>query len=228
MLHGEPFTEAYTYNQSGQVQRAIEAFQEGKPALVHDADDREGETDMIYPARAVTPEDVVRLRKKAGGLICVAVSDAVAEEFQLPFMADALDHPVTEDHDLTYDSRSSFSLTVNHRSTDTGITDIDRAKTISSLGSASQNPSDLEFSTEFRSPGHVHILRAAPGLLDERQGHTELGIALAQEADCAPAVVVCEMLDDDSGHALSTREARRFAKQRNIPFLEGKDLIRTV
>jgi 3,4-dihydroxy 2-butanone 4-phosphate synthase len=228
MLHGEPFTQTYTHDQSGQVQQVIDAFRDGKPALIHDADDREGETDMMYPAHAVTPADIVRLRKEAGGLICVAVSNAVAEEFQLPFISDVVDHPATEDHNLTYDSRSSFSLTVNHRSTETGITDVDRAKTISSLGRVSQTPSEVDFSTEFRSPGHVHILRAAPGLLDDRQGHTELGVALMQEAGCAPAVVVCEMLDEDSGHALSTREARRFAKQRNIPFLEGKDIIRTL
>lgn len=228
MLHGEPFTQSYNQNTPGQVQRVLDAFREGKPALVHDADDREGETDLMYPAEAVTPTDVARLRMDAGGLLCVAVSDAVAEEFQLPFIADAVDHPATDDHNLTYDSRSSFSLTVNHRSTETGITDNDRAKTISSLGEASKNPSEFQFSTEFRSPGHVHILRAASGLLDERRGHTELGVALAQEADCAPAVVVCEMLDNDSGNALSTREARRFAKQRNIPFLEGKDILRTL
>ena len=226
MIHGERFIQGRTSNRPGEVERVIDAFRAGKPALVHDADDREGETDMMYPARAVTPDDVAQLRNKAGGLICVAVSDTVAEAFQLPFIADALDHPVTEDHDLTYDERSSFSLTVNHRSTVTGVTDADRAKTIASIGRASRNPSNVEFSDEFRCPGHVHLLRAAPDLLAEREGHTELGLALMEEADCAPAVVVCEMLDDHSGQALSVREARRFAKQRNIPYIEGETIKR--
>lgn len=228
MLHGEPFIQIRAGRQPGAVQRVLDAFQAGKPALVHDADDREGETDMMYPARAVTPSDIARLRNDAGGLICVAVSDDVAEPFDLPFLADVLDHPTSENHDLTYDDRSSFSLPVNHRSTVTGITDVDRAKTISSIGRAAQDPSNVDFGAEFRSPGHVHLLRAAPDLVDEREGHTELGVALMEAAGCESAVVVCEMLDDHTGHALSTREARRYAKQRNIPFVEGRDVKRVV
>jgi len=228
MLHGEPFSKIRDGSTPGTVKPVLDAFKAGKPALVHDADDREGETDMMYPARYVTATDVARLRNDAGGLICVAVSDTVAEAFDLPFLAEALDHPTTENHELTYDERSSFSLSVNHRLTVTGITDVDRAQTIASLGRATQDPSEVDFGAEFRAPGHVNLLKAAPSLIDEREGHTELGVALMEAADLEPAVVVCEMLDDNTGHALSTREARRYANQHNIPFIEGSEVMRVV
>ena len=105
------------------IDAALDAFARGEPVCIHDADDREGETDFIYPAGAVTPAAVARLRNDAGGLVCVAVSHAVAETFALPFLQETLDHPAAAEHNLVYDDRSSFSLSVNHRETETGITD---------------------------------------------------------------------------------------------------------
>ncbi len=207
------------------VEAAIEAFREGSPLLVHDAADREGETDLIYPAGAVTPEDVSRMRNDAGGLVCVALSDAVADAFQLPFLEETLDHPASAAHELGYDERSSFSLPVNHRDTYTGITDEDRAKTITELAAAAANPTGTDFADEFRAPGHVHVLRAAPDLLADREGHTELGIALAEAAGREPAVVVCEMLDDVTGEALSPEDARAYAERHGFPYLEGSAVI---
>lgn len=127
------------------LDRALEAFGRGDPVLVHDAADREGETDLIYPARSVTADAVVRLRRDAGGLICVALGHEVAEAFDLPFYSEAVDHPATADHDLGYDERSSFSLTVNHRDTYTGITDTDRSTTIRALGEAAETPEETAF-----------------------------------------------------------------------------------
>ena len=204
------------------VDRAIEAFRAGDPVLIHDADDREGETDVVYPADAVEPMDVARLRNDAGGLVCVALSDYVAGAFELPFLSGAIDHPAAGDHDVAYDERSSFSLPVNHRDTYTGITDRDRALTIRKLSVAAADPGAIDFATEFRTPGHVHLLRAAPALLDERRGHTEFGIALADAADRAPAVVVCEMLDDLTGEALTPADAREYARRHDFPFVEGE------
>ncbi|MFC6730998.1 3,4-dihydroxy-2-butanone-4-phosphate synthase [Haladaptatus sp. DYSN1] len=208
-----------------ELARVIAAFKAGGPVLVHDAADREGETDLIYPATSVTPSDVARMRNDAGGLVCVALSDAVASEFDLPFIQDVLDHPAAEAHDLRYDERSSFSLTVNHRDTFTGITDEDRALTISELGRAAADAAAVDFAAEFRAPGHVHLLRAAPGLLAERKGHTELGIALAEAAGVEPAVVVCEMLDDETGKALSPADARAYAERQGFPYIEGSRLV---
>ncbi|WP_256288853.1 3,4-dihydroxy-2-butanone-4-phosphate synthase [Halobellus inordinatus] len=214
------------------VDRAIEAFREGQPVLVHDAADREGETDIIYPAGAVDADDVVRLRSDAGGLICTAVSHPVAETLELPFLEDEFDHPAAADHDLGYDDRSSFSLPVNHRETFTGITDDDRALTIRELSSAAEQAAEpdsdydaSEFAAEFRTPGHVHILRGAPGLLDDRRGHTELGLALAEAADRPPAVVVCEMLDAESGGARTPTAALEYARQNDLVYVEGADII---
>ncbi|WP_435365062.1 3,4-dihydroxy-2-butanone-4-phosphate synthase [Haloarchaeobius sp. DYHT-AS-18] len=207
------------------VDRAISAFRAGQPVAIHDAADREGETDLVYPAEGVTPEAVARMRNDAGGLVCVALSDSVAEAFDLPFMQEELDHPLTADHELGYDERSSFSLTVNHRDTFTGIPDSDRALTITKLGEAAADPEGFPFVEEFRAPGHVHLLRAAPELLSQRLGHTELGIALAEAAETAPAVVVCEMLDDETGEALVPADARAYAKREGIPYVEGADLV---
>ncbi|WP_092887748.1 3,4-dihydroxy-2-butanone-4-phosphate synthase [Halopelagius inordinatus] len=210
--------------------RALAAFRAGDPILVHDFDDREGETDIIYPAHSVAAADVARLRNDAGGLVCAAVSDAAAEAMNLPFLGSEIDHPAAADHELAYDDRSSFSLPVNYRETFTGITDDDRALTITKLSEAADAAVDGEydaddFAADFRTPGHVTLLRGAPGLLDDRRGHTELGLALADEAGIGPAVVVCEMLDDESGAALPTAAAREYAERRGFPFLDGDSIV---
>jgi len=207
------------------VERATDALRRGDPVLVHDAADREGETDLIYPAGGVTPDAVRRMRNDAGGLVCVALGDSVAAAFDLPYVRDVLDHPAAADHELGYDDRSSFSLTVNHRDTYTGITDEDRALTITELAAAAADPASTDFANEFRVPGHVHILRAAPDLLTDREGHTELALALAGAADRPPAMVVCEMLDDDTGGALSPAAARNYADREGLVYVEGAAII---
>ena len=218
-------------NTTDPVARAVRAFRAGDPVLVHDAADREGETDVIYPAGAVTPEAVAHMRNDAGGLVCTALSDDVAATLDLPFLDSAIDHPTAADHDLVYDARSSFSITVNHRDTFTGVTDADRSLTITELADVAARIEagdgyDIDdFAREFRSPGHVHLLRAASGLLDERRGHTELGIALARAAGLPPAVVVCEMLDDETGEARSTTDARAYARRHGFVYVEGRNLV---
>jgi 3,4-dihydroxy 2-butanone 4-phosphate synthase len=173
----------------------------------------------------VTPDAVARLRNDAGGLICVALAHEVADSFGLPFLQSTLDHPAAADHDLSYDDRSSFSLPVNHRETETGITDEDRSLTIRELAAAAADPDGTEFASEFRSPGHVNILRGARNLLADREGHTELGLALADAAGTVPAVVVCEMLDDETNTALSPADAAAYAADHGIPYVEGADLV---
>jgi 3,4-dihydroxy 2-butanone 4-phosphate synthase len=224
--NSEPTGESVTSQETaGSVERAVEAVRRGDPVLVHDAADREGETDLIYPAGAVTPAAVARMRNDAGGLVCVALSDSVAEAFELPYQQDVLDHPAAADHDLGYDERSSFSLTVNHRDTYTGITDDDRALTITRLAEAAADPASVAFAEEFRAPGHVHLLRAAPGLVADREGHTELALVLAAAAGTPPAMVVCEMLDDETGGALSPAAARAYAERHGLVYVEGRDVI---
>ncbi len=207
------------------LDRAVAAFGRGEPVLVHDAADREGETDLVYPAGAVTPDAVARLRNDAGGLVCVALDHDVAEAFDLPFYTDAVDHPAAGDHELGYDERSSFSLTVNHHETYTGITDEDRSLTIRELADAARSPGKVTFADRFRVPGHVHLLKGAPDGLTQREGHTELGLALAEAADADPAVVVCEMLDDETGSARAPRDAREYAVRHDLVYLEGSDIV---
>jgi 3,4-dihydroxy 2-butanone 4-phosphate synthase len=217
-----------TQEAAGSVERAVEAVRRGEPVLVHDAADREGETDLVYPAGAVTADAVARMRNDAGGLVCVALSDAVARAFDLPYQQAVIDHPAAADHDLGYDERSSFSLTVNHRDTYTGITDSDRALTITRLADAAGAPSSVDFASEFRAPGHVHLLRAAPELAADREGHTELALVLADAAGRQPAMVVCEMLDDETGDARSPAAARVYAERHGLVYVEGRDVVDTL
>jgi 3,4-dihydroxy 2-butanone 4-phosphate synthase len=208
------------------AEQAVEAFRRGDPVLIHDSDDREAETDLVYPAADVTPRSVTRLRNDAGGLVCVALAGPVADAFDLPLLEETLDHPAA-DGEVAYDDRSSFSISVNHRDTYTGITDEDRSRTIRALAAAAGRVPAYDvddFAAEFRAPGHVTLLRAAPSLAD-RRGHTELAVALAAAADREPAAVVCEMLDDTSGEALPKSAAREYAARHDLSFVEGATLV---
>lgn len=210
------------------LESGIAAFGAGDPVLIHDASDRENEVDLVFPARAVTPADVAIMRNDAGGLICVALGHRVAEIFELPFLEDVIDHAAGTETTIAYDDRSSFSIPVNHRETYTGITDNDRARTIRALGRAAEDPGGFDFPGTFDTPGHVHLLRAAPGLLADRQGHTELGLALAGFADLPPAVVVCEMIDDSTGGALSKPSAAEYASDNDLVLLDGETIVAAV
>ncbi len=220
------------------VEQGIEYVKRGKIVLIYDAADREGETDFVMHASAVTPKDVAYYRNEGGGLICVAIHPLAADKLGLPLISDILRNAtgeffslrrmVEEKGDLSYDKRSSFSLWVNHRDTFTGITDRDRALTINKTGEAVENVlngKSCDFHTEFRTPGHVSILKAADGLLDERRGQTELSVVLALLAGISPAMVICEMLDTESGDALSKADAITFASERDTVFIEGKEIV---
>ncbi len=206
--------------------------------LVHDAPGRENEVDMVIAAESVGPKHVATMRRDAGGLICVALHSKIADNFGLPYLTEVYERASsrfnvllsTRPDDLPYDERSAFSLAVNHRRTFTGITDVDRALTIQELGKlgtkALNGPMEEEFGRNFRSPGHVPLLRAAGDLLAERRGHTELVVALAGLAGIVPAVAVCEMLDADTGKALSLAAASAYAGERGLPFLSGEEIVR--
>ena len=222
--------------------KAIEAVRNGNMILLFDDDDREGETDLVMPAQSVTPADVARMRHDGGGLICVAIHATAAQRLGLPFMSDVLHSISWNGHrslrtlvekkgDIPYDSRSSFSLWVNHRDTFTGITDNDRALTINKIGETVEkvlNGEKIDFGRDFRSPGHVALLRAASGLLDERRGQTELSVQLALMAGICPSMVVCEMLDDRTGKALSKEDAKKYSLRYNMPFIEGKNILESL
>src|SRR3989454_3092243 len=181
--------------------RAVAALQRGEFILVYDGDGREEETDLTIASEFVTPESIRTLRKEAGGLICTTLSGEVRGRIGLPFMADVLrrsgsEFPVLQaisKEDMKYDRHSAFSISVNHRDTFTGVTDVDRAKTISRFAAIAKEATKREngwaahvFAEEFRSPGHVPLLNAVDPLLVERRGHTELTTALMLMAGLAP------------------------------------------
>lgn len=219
-----------------EVERAGRSLASGEPALVYDAVDREGETDLIFLSGMATPGLVRLARTDAGGLICTALSDELRRRIGLPFFSELLElgearFPVLGDLVRArpkYDRRSAFGITVNHRSNFTGVPDNDRAATIRALGELARDAGTLDdselserFRREFTSPGHIPLLYAAPGLVRERKGHTELAISLARMASLPESVTVCEMLGD-SGGARSPEAARRYAASHGWPFLEGR------
>jgi 3,4-dihydroxy 2-butanone 4-phosphate synthase len=216
------------------IEQAIKSLAQGEFILLYDFDDREGETDFAIRADAVTPAHIRQMRKDGGGLICTAVHPEAAKRLGLPFAHDLLRNcgVVERDGDIPYDRKnhSSFSIWVNHRDTYTGITDRDRALTITAVANQvkkSLNGGGVSFADQFRTPGHVALLRAAEGLLDQRCGQTELSIALAGLAGITPAVTICEMLDDETGLALSKEDALRYARDHGLVFLEGREVMDT-
>jgi 3,4-dihydroxy 2-butanone 4-phosphate synthase len=221
-----------------EVERAARALAAGEPVLVFDAVEREGETDLVFLSEKATPELVRLARRDAGGLLCTAISEELRGRLGLPFVSELLDvgaarFPLVGR--LTdrprYDRRSARGLTVNHRTNYTGAPDNDRAVTIRAIGelardSASLTDAELQdrFAGSFVSPGHVHLLYAAPGLVAERKGHTELAVSLARMAGLSESATVCEMLGD-SGGAREPEAARAYARSHGWEFLEGRTIV---
>ena len=225
------------------IQLASEAFAQGKPVMVFDSDFRECETDLLWPAAAATPAVMRRLRQDCGGLLFLAVGDDVGEQFGLPWLQDLHTHPALVEEnpvlgklitdDLQYDTRSAFTLSLNHRETFTGITDHDRALTTRRFGELAnemKGKDAIEAMTalgkEFRTPGHIPLCREAPGGLKTRQGHTELAVAIARLAGLVPCTIGAEMLQPDGDRALSLEDARAYAAKHQIPMLTGKDIMK--
>lgn len=222
---------------SQQVQRALEALGSGRFVLVYDSDRRERETDLVIASQFVTPEAVRRMRKDGGGLICTTVPAEAWRRLGIPFLADLFNearerHPLLGElvpNDIPYDTKSAFAITINHRRTFTGITDKDRALTISQFSkmvreaSGSSGPDeDLRraFGRLFRAPGHVMLLNASEGLLSTRSGHTEMATALVSRAGLIPSATICEMMGDD-GMARPKSAAVEYAEANGFCFLDG-------
>lgn len=222
------------------IDKAIADLQNGKFVLIYDDDSREGETDLIMASQFVVPESIRAMRKDGGGLIFLMTSKEVANKLKLPFLAELFSdidskYPVLKaltPNDIPYDTKSSFSLYINHRDTFTGITDIDRSLTMKRFAELTKKIGNLDdgFATEmfgrgFRSPGHVPICVAAKNLLEERSGHTELVVSLLKMADLTPVGSGCEIMGDN-GRALSKINAKQYADDKRLVFLEGKEIIK--
>ncbi len=222
------------------IRRAITDLQNGKFVLIYDNDDREGEADIVMASEFVAPESIRTMRKDGGGLIFLMTSSEIADKLKLPFLADLFSdvddkYPVLKElipNDIPYDSKSSFSLYINHRDTFTGITDIDRSLTMNKFANLAKKIEHIEdgtatkmFGKEFRSPGHIPICVASKNLLNERVGHTELVVSLLNMADVIPVGSGCEIMGD-TGRALSKTKAKQYADENGFVFLEGKDIIK--
>ena len=225
------------------LKAAKEAWEKGRFVLIHDSKGRENEVDLVIPSSKVTPKHVATMRMDGGGLICTTVTHEFAHEISLPFMRTVLtmtshQYPAISmltSHSLPYGAKSAFSLTINHVDSFTGITDHDRALTMSELGKIHYKFETgelrgkellLEFGNKFRAPGHVHLLRAAPGLLRNRKGHTELSVALAQLTKQPQSISLVEMLDANTGRALKVEDALKYGEENDYPLLTGDEILK--
>lgn len=221
------------------IEKAIKELQNGKFILIFDDDKREGETDLVIASEYANPESIKTMRKDGGGLIFLMTSKEIADKLKLPFLSDMYScindkYPVLKElvpNDIPYDSKSSFSLYINHRQTFTGITDIDRSLTMKQFANLTKKVKNLDdgvatkmFGKEFRSPGHIPICVAANSLLDERKGHTELVISIMKMAGLPPSGSGCEMMGNN-GRALTKEYAKKYAEDNNLVFIEGKEIV---
>ena len=218
---------------------AIDEFRKGKFVLLHDSKSRENEVDLIVAAELVSPEHVSIMRRDAGGLMCVTVAHEVGERLGLGFLQDifassAPKFPILRDLAEArepYGGNSAFSITINHRRTFTGVTDQDRDLTILQMGRISkmvlENRADCkrEFISQFKSPGHVHLLLESDGSLARRQGYTEMSLYICRLAGLTPCAAICEMLDGKTYRALSLEGARSYAREHHLPIIDGDELV---
>jgi 3,4-dihydroxy 2-butanone 4-phosphate synthase len=212
---------------AGYVGKAIKAFRRTEPVLIRGLGDQEAETDIVYPAAAVTTEDIERFRTDTGGRIRVALPDSV-----VTVLEDTL--PTGEDTDASRGTtgaagdgdciRPSFSVTATRRNCRTSVTDQDRVSTITALAAAADDPQSSDFEANFHTPGCVDVLRAVPGLLPERQDSPELSLALAETAGHPPATVICRMRDDEIEAPLPEKDVRTYAQERGLAYIEAREL----
>ena len=221
--------------------QAIQELRSGRLVLLYDADGREEETDLVIASEAVTPAAVRTLRTQGGGLICATLHPRVHEALGLPYLTDIFaqsEHPLLArlaDADVPYEpgaGKPSFTVSINHRETFTGVTDNDRSLTLRALarlaieaGRAPEGELRQRFGERFKAPGHVFLLNAKPRLLHERRGHTELATALMDLAGLSPTATICEMMNGPSGRALPKADAIKYARQNGLVFLEGSEVL---
>nr|AIF08626.1 3,4-dihydroxy-2-butanone 4-phosphate synthase (ribB, RIB3) [uncultured marine thaumarchaeote KM3_31_G08] len=213
------------------LESALESLKRGEFVLLFDSAGRENEIDMVVAADFITPEHVARMRQHAGGLLCIALENNFATSLGLRYMHDILaESPISNKEMIMglapYGDHPTFSLSVNHYQTYTGITDNDRALTIKEMANIyNVENKQKKFVSSFKTPGHVPLLISSKGLLATRQGHTEMSVYLAKIAGLTPVTAICEMMDAETYSALSVAKAEKFAKQNGIPLIDGKELL---
>ena len=193
------------------IEDALRDIRAGKFVIVADDEDRENEGDLICAAELVTPALVNFMIKKAGGLICLAMTGERVDQLGLTAMAETNLDAYRTAYTVSIDASSRFGVT-------TGISAQDRATTIRVAVDPATHGSDL------RRGGHVFPLRAREGGVLQRVGHTEAAIDLARLAGLTPAGVICEILNDD-GSAARRPQLERFAQEHGIALITVAQLV---
>lgn len=192
------------------VPEAIEAFKNGEFLIVMDDEDRENEGDLIISAQKVTQQDMAFLVRYSSGYICVPLSTERADKLDLPLMVANR----TDRHGTAY------TVTVDADvGTTTGISSHDRTLTANLLA----NPKAV--TADFIRPGHMVPLRAVPGLLRLRRGHTEAAVELCQLAGLEPAACIGELVKDDDGLMMRLDDCVAFGAQHNIKLVTIQQLV---
>ncbi|HEX7759549.1 MAG TPA: 3,4-dihydroxy-2-butanone-4-phosphate synthase [Caulobacteraceae bacterium] len=182
---------------------AIERLKSGRMIILVDDEDRENEGDLVLAAQFATGEQVNFMAARARGLICLALEDAAVERLGLA--------PMVADNRTS--RKTAFTVSIEARiGVTTGISAFDRARTIQAAVAPDATAADIV------SPGHVFPLRAVPGGVLARAGHTEGSVDLMRIAGLRPAAVICEVMKDD-GEMARLADLRAFSKQHDIPIL---------
>lgn len=190
------------------IDEALEALRLGQCILVVDDPDRENEGDLICAAEFATTENVNLMASAAKGLICMPMSKAMCEKLNLPQM-------VTDNGD---NHMTAFTVSIDHISTSTGISAVERGVTARACVEDDAKPSD------FRRPGHMFPLQAREGGVLVRSGHTEATVDLCRLAGLKECGLCCEIMRED-GTMMRTKELVEFAKEKGLVMICIADLI---
>lgn len=192
------------------IEDVVADIRKGKMVILVDDADRENEGDLIMAAQHATPEAINFMAKYGRGLICVPTTSDRLKQLGIEQMVVQNRDTFKTDFQVSVDAAKGIS---------TGISAADRAKTIQVMADPTTVPQDLV------QPGHVFPLRARPGGVLQRAGHTEAAVDLAQLAGCRPMGVICEIMSD-SGEMARLPELVKFAKKHNLKLGTIEDLIK--
>ncbi|MDQ0734548.1 3,4-dihydroxy-2-butanone-4-phosphate synthase [Arthrobacter agilis] len=191
------------------IEAAVAALAAGRAVVVVDDEDRENEGDIVFAAEDATPELVGWTVRWTSGVLCVPLRSDDADRLLLPPMTAVNEDSKGTAYTVSCDAAAGVS---------TGISAADRARTARVLADPASGPRDLT------RPGHVFPLRAAPGGVRERPGHTEAGVELSVLAGKRPAAVIAELVHDD-GEMMRLPALRLFADEHGIPLVSIEDLV---
>ncbi|MGI8632079.1 MAG: bifunctional 3,4-dihydroxy-2-butanone-4-phosphate synthase/GTP cyclohydrolase II [Solirubrobacterales bacterium] len=182
----DPRTEEVGPGTFSTIEEALEDIRAGKMVVVCDGEDRENEGDLVMAGQFTTPEAVNFMITEARGLVCLALTPERCDDLGLDLMAAKNEAPLETAFTVTVEAREGVT---------TGISAHDRAHTIQVAIDPDARPSDLV------QPGHVFPLKAKPGGVLERTGHTEAAVDLARLAGLNPSGVICEIMNPDGSMA---------------------------